>query len=68
MACTFILLVGILVLKGDWYEKIFDHKKVTPLAQLLLHYDSISTHEVQSIEHSYAKQLKEKDPTTAHSV
>lgn len=67
MACLFIILVGVLVLMGDWYEKIFDHKKV-PLAELLLHYSSISTSEVHEIEHKYAVQLKKEDPSTAHSV
>jgi hypothetical protein len=68
MACAFIFLVGVLILLGDWYEKIFDHKK-TPLPQLLLHYGtSISTPEVQEIEHAYATKLKKADPTTAHSV
>lgn len=67
MACLFIVLVGVLVLKGNWYEKIFDHKKI-PLKQLLLHYESISTAEVHEIEHKYAVALKKEDPTTAHSV
>lgn len=67
MACLFVVLVGVLVLKGNWYEKIFDHKK-TPLPQLLLHYKSISTAEVHEIEHKYAAKLKEEDPSTAHSV
>ena len=67
MACTFIFLVGVLILKGDWYEKIFDHKK-TPLPQLLLHYTSITTPQVAQIEHSYATKLKKEDPTTAHVV
>ena len=67
MACAFIILVGVLILKGNWYEKIFDHKK-TPLPQLLLHYSSITTPQVQQIEHSYATQLKKEDPTTAHVV
>lgn len=68
MVCTFIILVGVLVLKGDWYEKIFDHKKVKPLAQLLLHYDSISTAQVHHIEHSYVEKIKKDDPTSVHNV
>lgn len=68
MACLFIVLVGVLVLRGDWYEKIFDNKKVKPLAQLLLHYDSITTPQLHEIEHGYAAQLKREDPTSQHSV
>jgi hypothetical protein len=68
MACLFIVLVGVLVLAGDWYEKIFDHKKVKPLAELLLRYDAVSNAEVQEIEHSYAAQIKREDPTSVHVV
>ena len=68
MACLFIILVGILVVKGAWYEKIFDHKKVKPIAELLLHYNNISNAEVQEIEKSYAKEIKRDDPTSQHMV
>ena len=68
MACLFIILVGVLVLKGNWYEKIFDGKKVKPLAELLLHYDHISGAEVHEIEHSYAAQVLKDDPTSVHVV
>ena len=66
MACLFVVLVGVLLLKGDWYEKIFDHKKVKPLAELLLHYDSITTPQLHEIEHTYAANIKKEDPTSKH--
>lgn len=68
MACLFIVLVGVLVLRGNWYEKIFDNKKVKPLAELLLHYDSISNAQVHKIEHTYAERIKEGDPESVHVV
>ena len=68
MACLFIILVGVLVVRGVWYEKIFDKKKVKPIAELLLRYDQISNAEVQQIEHSYAVQIKKEDPTSQHVV
>ena len=68
MACLFIILVGVLVVRGVWYEKIFDHKRVKPIAELLLRYDQISNAEVQQIEKSYAEQIKKDDPTSQHVV
>ena len=68
MVCLFIILVGVLVVRGVWYEKIFDHKRVKPIAELLLRYDQISNAEVQQIEKSYAEQIKRDDPTSQHVV
>ena len=68
MACMFIVLVGVLVLRGNWYEKIFDNKRVKPLAELLLRYKSISSAEVHEIEHRYAEEIKKDDPTSVHVV
>ena len=68
MVCLFLVLVGVLVLRGDWFEKIFDHKRVTPIAELLLRYNQISNAELQQIEHNYAVEIKREDPTSKHVV
>ena len=65
MVSLFILLVGVLMLKGDWYEKVFDHK-AKPIEELLVHYMSASSAEIQEIEHRHALELQAEDPTSKH--
>lgn len=68
MVCLFLMLVGVLLLEGKWWQKVFIAKRAKPLPLPLVHYGDTTAHELHEVEHEYAAKLKKEDPALEHEL
>ena len=68
MVCVFLILVGVLLLEGKWWEQKFLHKRAKPLPILLTRYTDTTATKLREVEHEYVEQLKREDPTLEHQL